>query len=139
MDSGLEVEYFLIADRADVHQEKLYLVGGGFTVVDAPELPIKHPVALAIGILVPWSETNIKHRFRVSIRHEDQQAEIVGVDGEFEAGRPVGIPPGVTQRVQVAVNLGLSLQNVGEVVAEIELNGQLSRRTSFFVVSAAYR
>ena len=53
---------------------------------------------------VPWNATNQKHAFEIQVVNEDAQQKLLGFGGEFEVGRPPGLPAGSGQRTQFAMN-----------------------------------
>lgn len=136
IDGGVSADFLILADAAQVQGEKLFLPGGGWSMVWAKELPAQHQMAVAAGILVPWMETNIRHRFRVVVRQEDG-AVFSEVGGEFEQGRPPGLPPGTTQRVMLAINLGIRIEHAGDAVTELFLDDALARSAPFRIVERA--
>lgn len=99
---------------------KLYMLGGGWNVLRPPKYPVNFPFGVAIGILVPWSETNRSHKFEFVIKASEGQILGKG-EGNFEVGREVGIKPGMTQRVTLAVNgqLGAEAPGTFEVIVTI--------------------
>jgi len=101
----------LLADAAQAIEGKLYILGGGWSI----RPPEPTPMAVAIKIEVPWTETNHRHRLRLALFDEDGQPVRVSVPGgeqqpfevqaDFEVGRPVGILPGASLDVALAINL----------------------------------
>lgn len=136
MATGIEPDFLILADAAQVQGEKLYMLGGGWSFVWAKEFPAQHQMAVAAGILVPWMETNRRHQFRVHIHAEDGTT-FGDVSGEFEQGRAPGLPGGTTQRVMLTVNLGIRVEAPVEAVAELWLNGELAKSVPFRVVAVA--
>jgi len=95
----------LFADAAQVADRKLYVLGGGLTVIG----PMPQPVGVAIGIEVPWDRANISHEWRLELLDEDGHPVMIGgqpvaVAGRFEAGRPPGLKPGTPLSVPLAIN-----------------------------------
>jgi hypothetical protein len=95
----------LMADSAQVADRKLFILGGGISILP----PKPTPVAVAMVIRVPWDQANIRHAWKLELLDEDFAPVMVRdrpllVGGEFEAGRPVGITPGVALDVPVAIN-----------------------------------
>jgi len=129
----MEADFLILADAAQVQGDKLYMLGGGWSVVWARQFPVSHPMAMVIGILVSWQETNQRHQFRLEILSADGESK-ANVEGEFEIGRPPGLPAGVTQRMMIAANLALQLEGPGQFEAVLSLDGAISRRASFTVV-----
>lgn len=100
----------LLCDAAQVHDGKLYILGGGFSVIWVPNQPT--PLTIAVKLSVPWDRTNQRLRMAVSLLSEDgDQIEIHGTAvqaaGDLEVGRPPGIKPGTTFDVPVALPFGL--------------------------------
>jgi hypothetical protein len=98
----------LLADAAQEVNGKLYVLGGGWSVT-GPDVP---PMSLAIKLDVPWSAANQAHRFEIVLvdtdGHPVRGAEggvEVRVDGQFEVGRPAGLPAGSDIDVAFAVNV----------------------------------
>ncbi len=95
----------LFADAAQVADHKLYVLGGGITVIG----PMPQPVGVALGIEVPWDRANISHVWCLELLDEDGHPvmvadQAVAVTGRFEAGRPPGLKPGTPLSVPLAIN-----------------------------------
>jgi len=89
----------LLCDSAQVKDGKLYILGGGWSVTG----PAPQPHAVAIRIVLPWTEANRKHQWEIRLVDADGRQVIVGDEGgtsevvisaQFEAGRPPGVPVG---------------------------------------------
>ena len=140
----MEVEWLMLADSAQVVGSKLYLLGGGWDVLAVrKDFPFGQQCAIALAVKVPWNETNQRHNFEIEVLSEDQQTEepksMAKMEGQFEVGRPTGIPVGQDQRIQLAINMGLNIDTPGikAVIARIE--GIESKRITFNVVAAQTR
>ena len=70
--STMEIEWLILADAAQITGGKLYLMGGGWDQINVDTLPHPQNMAIAVSFRVPWTETNLKHNFKI---------EIVGGDG----------------------------------------------------------
>jgi hypothetical protein len=102
----------LLADAAQAIDNKLYVLGGGWSVTG----PDPSPSALAIALKVPWDEANRRHDLRVELLDSDGQPITVGsaeddgqhmvVESQFEVGRPPGLRPGTPIDLALAINLG---------------------------------
>ena len=84
----------LLADAAHAVGGKLYILGGGWSVLYADV-----SYAIALKIQVPWVEAASTHTFRLELLDEDGQV-VVGPDGEtpmatVDGTFSTGIPPGV--------------------------------------------
>lgn len=129
----LVADFLILADAAQVQGDKLYMLGGGWSLVWAKEFPAQHQMSIAAGILVPWLETNRRHAFRVAVRTEGG-ATLGEFGGEFEQGRPAGLPAGATQRVMLSVAFAVRFDAATEASAELWLDGALAKSVPFRVV-----
>jgi hypothetical protein len=89
----------LLCDWAEEINGKLYIMGGGWTVLTVSEP--QATMALAVKLFVPWNRANERIRISAFLLTEDDTPVVQGeaetpvrIDGEFEVGRPAGIPPG---------------------------------------------
>lgn len=116
----LQIDFVILADSAQEVNGKLYLLGGGWNIHHAEQYPSTLQFGAAIGILVPWGETNTKHPTSFSIG-PTEEAPLLRGEAQFEVGREVGIRPGMTQRVILAFSGLISLPHEGtyEVVASV--------------------
>ena len=108
----MEIDYAILADYAEVVGSKLYLMGGGWDTVGAPEVPAQVRLGIALGVRVDWDETNITIPVSIVIEDDDAQ-ETMRIDAQVNVGRPPGLPAGSTQLSQQAVMIQLSLPRFG--------------------------
>lgn len=101
----------LLADSAQAVQGKLYVLGGGWSIIG----PDPTPMAIAIKVEVPWDEANKRHILTLALLNADGQPVMVPtptgdrpveLNGEFEVGRPPGLKPGTPLDVALAINIG---------------------------------
>lgn len=98
----------LLGDYAAVADGKLTIVGAGWSLMG----PDPCPSAVALLLDVPWDQTNQPHHFSVDLNDGDGNAftdpngNPVQFGGEFEVGRPPGLPTGTSITVPLAVNIG---------------------------------
>jgi hypothetical protein len=100
-----------LADFARVAEGKLDIIGGGWDFTTA-----QGPSAVAIRFIVPWDRTNHRHHFCLELVDSDGAAVMaptqdggfapVKVEGEFEVGRPPGIPEGTRLSSAFAFPMG---------------------------------
>ena len=137
---GLSVT-ILLADSAQVADSRLYVLGGGLTVVG----PRPQPIAVALLIAVPWDRANVTHRWVLELLDEDGHPvpdadKPVVVGGRFEAGRPAGLRPGTPLSVPLAINFAtLPLRPGRSYVWQLRIDDR-SRdewRAGFFVRAAS--
>src|SRR5438046_233539 len=100
----------LLADAAQAVDGKLYILGGGWSIVG----PMVLPYAIAIKIEVPWDMANRTVKWLLSLLDADGKQvttatptgdEPVRVDGQFEVGRPPGLVPGTPLDVVFALQV----------------------------------
>lgn len=94
----------LLADAAQVADRKLYILGGGVSVIG----PRPQPLGVAIRIEVPWDRANVNHQWRLDLLDEDGHPVTINeqplvVHGRFEAGRPAGLKAGTPLSVPLAI------------------------------------
>lgn len=119
----------LLADAAQAVNGKLYILGGGWSIIG----PDPTPSAIAIKIDVPWDEANRRHSLQLTLTDADDQPVMVPtptgdrpveVSGEFEVGRPPGLKPGTSLDVVLAINIGpLPLQPNTRYVWRCSIDG----------------
>ena len=120
----------LLADAAQVVENKLYLLGGGWSMTG----PDPVPSAIAMKIEVPWDQTNDRHRWEMALLDADSQPVFVQgpegeqalvINGEFEVGRPAGVASGTPIDLALAINLGpIPLPGGRRYVWELTIDGQ---------------
>ena len=126
----------LLCDRAQVAEGKLYVLGGGWNLAQAG-MPV--PVEVAVLVAVPWTATNEKHGFGLSLVDDDgQPVEIndntIQIAGEFEVGRPPGIKPGTALNQQMVFKFGMFALPPGGYVFEFSISDTVLGRTPFRVI-----
>lgn len=95
----------LLADSAQAVGGKLYILGGGWSVT-SPGVPS----SIAVYIQVPWDQTDDQHRFRLELLTSDgdpvpdESGNLVAIEGDFQTGRPPGVPRGTPIDVPMAMN-----------------------------------
>ena len=137
----MEVEWLILADSAQVIANKLYLLGGGWDRLMVNKVfPFDQHCAIAVSLKVPWNETNQKHTFKIEVISEDQNTEepksVAEIQGQFEVGRPAGIPVGQDQRIQLAIDMGLKIESPGTKNIIASIDGTQLKQLHFNVVSA---
>jgi hypothetical protein len=117
------IEWLILADAAQVVGNKLYLMGAGWDSINANNgFPFEHHMAVAISILVPWTEADKRHAFEIEIATEDGKS-LAKIGGQMEAGPPQGSRPGAARRSQVALGVTLKLDKAGGYVVAGSVDG----------------
>ncbi|CAN5484623.1 hypothetical protein BH10ACT3_BH10ACT3_18130 [soil metagenome] len=107
---GMKVT-LMLADSAQAVAGKLYILGGGWSVIG----PEPSPSAIAIKIEIPWNEAIRQHQWSVRLHDADgtvvqidtpEGRQAVEVTGQFEVGRPTGAIEGVPLDLPLAVGPG---------------------------------
>jgi hypothetical protein len=118
----------LLADYARVSDDKLDLLGAGWSITGPG------PAQIGIGILlaVPWDQTNVKHHVTLnlldadghSVTEPETDEPLFHFEGDFEVGRPAGMKPGTPQPGVLAVNLnGIPIPAGGRYEFRLVIDG----------------
>lgn len=101
----------LLCDAAQVADGKLYILGGGWSLIG----PDPMPTGVAMKIDVDWSEVDRAHHWELYLLDQDGQpvmaetpdgAQPIEVRGDFEVARPESVPVGSPVDVALALNFG---------------------------------
>jgi hypothetical protein len=99
----------LLADAAQAVDNKLYILGGGWSITS----PGGTPFGIAIKIEVPWTEADKRHTWQLRLTDQDghpftvehgAEREPLTIGGGFEVGRPAGLRPGTPIDFTLAIN-----------------------------------
>ncbi|MFQ5879555.1 MAG: hypothetical protein ACE5IZ_05230 [Dehalococcoidia bacterium] len=127
----MEIEFLIIADAVEATNGKLYVLGGGWNQWKSPSFPTQVRMGIAVGILVPWNETNEKHHVTIDIVDADGKAVLPPINAEVEVGRPPGLRAGTTQRAILAINSGFPLQSAGSYEVKANVDGGSQKAVTF--------
>lgn len=101
----------LLCDAAQVADGKLFILGGGWSITG----PDPAPSAIAVKVEIPWSSAESGHHWELFLEDADGRPVTVDTDagdqpieirGDFQVGRPVGVPEGSPVDLPLAFNLG---------------------------------
>jgi len=101
----------LLADHAQALSGKLYVMGGGWTLIG----PEPSPMALAGILELDWDEANEPKALRIELLTEDGRPVAVPtptgdrpvvIEAHVEVGRPPGTRRGSLFNVPIAINTG---------------------------------
>jgi hypothetical protein len=130
----------LLCDSAQAVGGKLYILGGGWTML--AKVQPRARMSLAVKLSVPWSRANERIHVEavlitdqgVEVTHGEDQP--VRADGNLELGRPAGLRAGTPLDATFVMDFeGLDL-DVGGYVWELKVNDEPAARTPFQVVPA---
>jgi hypothetical protein len=129
----------LLCDHAEAVNGKLYINGGGWSIIFRPGRPVT--IYLAVLVTIDWDETNIRHEISAELRDADgvlvengQPPQPVRVVGQIEIGRPPGIKPGTSLPAPVALGFQSLVFSEGGYVWHFNVGGQELARKQFQVV-----
>jgi len=133
---SIEIDFLLLADWAETLGGKLYIQGGGWDrkLFQAEGRPSSF--AVAAGILVPWNLTNMQHSFALTFETGDGASFGPNINGGFNMGRPAKSTPGQKFRAALAVRIDMPLPGLGSYSVSLNVNGEISKRVSFYVVDS---
>jgi hypothetical protein len=133
----------LLCDYAQAVNGKLYIVGGGWSLI-AKVLP-RFNMSLAVKLAVPWSRSNERIHMDATLI-TDQGAEVtqespdgetrpVKAEGDLELGRPPGLRAGTPLDATFVLNFeGLDL-DPGGYVWQLQVGGDVAARIPFQVIN----
>ncbi len=68
---GVDIDFVLVADYAELVNGKLYLMGGGWDTYNATAEPVLLQPAIALGVRIGWEETNRSVPVRITVEDDD--------------------------------------------------------------------
>jgi len=129
----MQLDFLILADRAEAVNGKLYLLGGGWDRLGLTSLPGHAFFDVAMGVLIEYLETNERHSFSISLEDEDNRVVLGPITGQVEAGRPPGMRPGQLQRFMLAVRGPFLIPHAGAFSWAVALDGNRVHETRFWV------
>ena len=132
----------VICDWAEAVNGKLYIMGAGWLKVIANQ-PV--PMAVAVLVQVPWTETNKQHTIELALLTEDGQPVMpafqvapgvvvppIRMEGKFEVGRPPGSKVGMPIPAPFAFRIPALPLNPGGYVFRLGIDGESTASVPFF-------
>jgi hypothetical protein len=97
----------MLADAAQALDNKLYILGGGWSIAG----PEPTPSAIALHLMVPWEEANKRHLLRLELLDGDAKTVTIGeeplaFETQFEVGRAPGLVEGTPIDLSLAISMG---------------------------------
>jgi hypothetical protein len=136
VDSGIEIDFLMVADRAEVVNGKLYAMGAAWDRIGVADFTKPMPISVAVGVLVPWTATNQPHTVTLTLRDADGGPVDFRVDANFVTGRPPFLN-GEVQRVLLAIpGASVVLPGPGNYVLAAAIDGA-EMKVARFGASAA--
>jgi hypothetical protein len=131
-----EIDYLLVADRAEVVNGKLYLMGGSWDRIGPPSFPHRMMLGIALGVRIPFAHTDDQHSVAIELHHEGTR--LVGFEARLTTGRPPGMA-GMDMLVPMAFNIPLAIPAAGQVVLRAAVDGRPPRRHEIRVAQRQQR
>jgi hypothetical protein len=135
-DDAMRLDFLLLADKAEAIGGKLYVMGGAFDRVGLTAIPGPAQFDVALGVLVGYNETNLKHAFEIRCEDPDGNVVLQGPQGVLEVGRPPGMAPGAEQRALLVFAGPFVFPAAGEYAWVLVLDGVPQAPTRFRVEQA---
>ena len=130
----VEVDFLLLADRAEVLNGKLYMMGGAWDrqYINNIEVPVS--LSIVIGVLVPWKLTNEPHQIEIRIEDEDGNTIQPVPTVTLNVGRPTQSTKGQTFRAMAVVGGGWTLPRLGAYCVVASIASREAKRVTFYAV-----
>jgi hypothetical protein len=130
----------MLCDYAQVADEKLNIMGGGWSYLWAEEEPVSAVLTLAVSLSIPWGLTNQDLHVRTQLFTEDHEPilrpedeEAIRMEGDLRVGRPPNARAGIPIVVPFVLPFGITPLSFGGYVWEIDVNDQNAGRIPFQV------
>jgi hypothetical protein len=120
-----EIDYLLVADRAEVVNGKLYLMGGSWDRIGPSSFPHRMLLGIALGVRIPFAHTDDQHTVAIELHHEGTR--LVGFEARLTTGRPPGMA-GMDMLVPMAFNIPVAIPAGGQLVLRASVDGRTPRR-----------
>ena len=130
----------LLCDYAQAVNGKLYIIGGGWSILTLVQP--RATMSLAVKLSVPWSRANERLHVEASLITDeaepvmlqtDEGETAVQAEGDLELGRPPGLRHGTPLDAAFTLNFeGLQL-TAGGYVWELRVAGKVAARVPFNV------
>jgi hypothetical protein len=117
-----QIDFAVVADRAEVVNGKLYMMGAGWDSLNVVDFKQPISFSLAVGILIPWNDANEVHPLTIDLEDADKRRNIMPTASiNITTGRPPGAVRGQSFRSMIAINAGLTLPGPGTYMFVISL------------------
>lgn len=131
----MDVEYAFLADAAETPPNgKLYVLGGGFDEIRAPQFPVTHSyLSLVVKLRFHPAECDRLHRLEIELWDPDGQRLGPHLKTEVAAPRRPHAPTRPSH-AQIVLNMvGIQFPRPGEYAFHILVNGQHLRSVPLYL------
>lgn len=129
---------FLLADYAEIVNNKLYTMGAGWDRLSLPEGNLTYrAISFGVVLRVPWTAANQRHTWELRLTNDDGKDMLdPSPSGEFETGRPAGSIEGAPSNMMFAFTLAnYTFPSVGSYSARLSVDGSEIATAPFAVVA----
>lgn len=135
------VEYLIPADAVEAFGGKLYLMGGGWDQMYILDLARPAPLSLALGVVVPWNETDEDHVLTLSIDDPENRPIENPFTLTFRTGRSPTMERGADSHVPFAVKGEFTFPSYATYTIRAAIDGRVdeAKATAFTVRPAPGR
>ena len=131
-----EIDFAILADRAEVLHNKLYVMGGAWDSTYVVNFRQPCFICLAIGVLIPWNAANISHELIMQIESADATRIMPELRTSVTAGRPPTAVVGQSFRTLLTINAQVILPGPGAYVALVQVAHSPIKRVVFYAIQA---
>ena len=119
----MEIDFAFLADAAETVNGKIYVLGGAFDTIWAPQIPVAHPsLSFIMRLLLSPGEIGRRHKLELSLMNADGR-RLNTINGEFQVDSNPNNSPGSKQGFMTVFNFkNLNLPNYGDYSFEILIN-----------------
>lgn len=130
----MQIEWIMLADSAEVMNNKLYMMGGGWDhLVIKRQFPARHTAALAVALHVERADAPSQPQLLLRIEDDDAN-QLAKVNTRVDAERILSGGKR-TRRVQLAFKVPLRFQHEGRYRIIAQINGNTVTQQIFQVSS----
>jgi hypothetical protein len=132
------LSYAFLADHAQIEGGKVFVLGGGVTVLWRSSFPAGIGVTVVFSVTYNNTEVGSNRSFRIDIHNEDGQAIAPALHAEFTLparrdGAPSSVPLESAFAIDIAGNVPI-IPEPGNYVLELTLDGNHVRSLPFAAV-----
>jgi hypothetical protein len=98
------IDFLILADRVEAINAKLYMMGGAWDRILVADFSQPVELSLAVGVLIPWGETNEDHQLTITLEDADGKSINPPVQLNVNMGRPADAVRGQAFRAVAALN-----------------------------------
>jgi hypothetical protein len=129
----MEIGFMILADSGEAINGKVYLLGGGWNVLNLPALPQEWTFAIALGLDISWDETNQTHQLSLQVQGPDGDQLGEEFTLQLETGRPAGALVGQDQRLSLSFTALATFNQSGPHAVVVKRADEEIGRTRFYV------